>query len=258
MRKGACEIVVIDIETGSLPLDRLKEIMPPFDPSTIKHPGEFDPSAVKCGNIGGPESVKGKAKIEEARKLHEASVAEFESKLEDGYSNYWKKIEEDAALSAMTGEVLAIGYDGKSVMLDHAEICTEAQMLTRFWEMFSNCRKQGRKIVGFSISEFDIPYLFQRSIILGLDVPKDVFIRDRYLSDTFVDTRTLWLGSSMQKKGRLDNICRACGIGSKPDGISGADFAGLYRNPETRPTALDYLANDLAMAKALAIRLGLS
>lgn len=257
MRKGACKIVVIDIETGSLPLEKLKQILPPFDPATLgRHPGEFDPDTVKHGATKDLE--KRKIKTEECRAKHEASVAEFESKLANGESNHWKQVEQEAALSAMTGEVLAIGYDGKSVMIDHAEICNESQMLTRFWEMFSNCKSSGRKIVGFSIADFDIPYLFQRSIILGLDVPKDVFIRDRYLNDTFVDTRTIWLGSTMQKRGRLNEICMACGIGAKPDGISGADFARLYRNADTRPVALDYLANDLVMTKAFAQRLGIS
>lgn len=250
-------MVVIDIETGALPLEKLKQILPPFDPASLgRHPGEFDPETVKHGAT--KDEAKRKAKTDDCRAKHEAAVAEFESKLANGESNHWKQIESDAALNAMTGEVLAIGYDGKSVMIDHAEICTEHDMLSRFWEMFSSCKQQGRKLVGFSIADFDIPYLFQRSIILGLDIPKDVFIRDRYLNDTFVDTRTLWLGSSMNKRGRLDDICRACGIGAKPDGISGADFAGLYRNPETRPSALDYLANDLSMAKALATRLGLA
>ena len=250
-------IVVIDIETGPLPLEKLKEILPPFDPATLgKHPGEFDPATVKHGRTK-DEKLK-EAKTEECRIKHEAAVIEFEAKAANGEANHWKQVEEDAALSAMTGEVLAIGYDGKSVMIDHAEICEESMMLSRFWEMFSNCRSQGRKIVGFSIADFDIPYLYQRSIILGLDVPKDVFYRDRYLCETFVDTRVLWLGSTMQKRGRLDEICKACGIGAKPEGISGADFARLYRNIETRPVAIDYLANDLAMAKAFAARLGVS
>lgn len=250
-------MVVIDIETASLPIEQIQSILPSFNPKSIgKHPGEFDESKVKFGPTKDPE--KRKAIVEKNRVKHQESIAEYEDKLLNGESNHWTSIQEDAALDALTGQVLAIGYSGRAVRIEHQIECSETDMLSRFWEMFTNCKTQGRQLVGFNLRGFDVPFIYQRSIILGIDIPKGVFNNNRFLSDTFTDLRDLWLASSGQQKGRLDSICRACGIGAKPDGIGGADFARLYRNETTRVMALDYLANDLAMTKALASRFGLS
>lgn len=250
-------MVVIDIETQSLPMEQIQSILPPFNPKSIgKHPGEFDESKVKHGAT--KDEAKRKAKTEDCRAKHLALIIEYEEKLLNGESDHWKSIQEDAALEALTGQVLAIGYSGKAVRIEHQIECSETDMLSRFWEMFTNCKTQGRQLVGFNLRGFDVPFLYQRSIILGIDIPKGVFNNNRFLSDTFTDLRDLWLGSSGQQKGKLDSICRACGIGSKPDGIGGEDFARLYRDETTRRVALDYLANDLAMTKALASRFGLS
>ena len=44
--------VIFDIETGPLPIERIKEILPPFDPESLGNPpGEFDPKSVKTGNL---------------------------------------------------------------------------------------------------------------------------------------------------------------------------------------------------------------
>ena len=40
-------MVVIDIETGPLPLEQLQATLGPYDPASAgKHPGEFDPESV--------------------------------------------------------------------------------------------------------------------------------------------------------------------------------------------------------------------
>ena len=67
--------VAFDIETGGLDVEVLRERCPAFEPPPP--PGVFDPTAVKCGNIGGPTSEKGKAKIEEARKAHDELVKRY-------------------------------------------------------------------------------------------------------------------------------------------------------------------------------------
>jgi uncharacterized protein YprB with RNaseH-like and TPR domain len=244
--------VVFDIETGPLPLERLKEIHPGFDRSSIKHPGEFDPSSVKCGNIGGPTSEKGLAKIAEARAAHEKEVASFQSSIEQAEATYWLGIESRAALSAASGVVLAIGYKSENAnVIEHFDEAGEHAMLSRFWTKFEQLRKQDRQLVGFNSREFDVPFLAQRSIVNVIRPPRTLLQNDRYLDKTFVDLRDKWSFGS-KPAGSLDLICKACGLPGKPDGVSGAHFSELYRNPETRQEALDYLANDLEITFQLA------
>lgn len=45
---------------------------------------------------------------------------------------------------------------------------TEADLLHKFWKLFSSCRGA---CVGFNILSFDLPYLMARSMYLGVQVP---------------------------------------------------------------------------------------
>lgn len=154
--------VIFDIETGPQDLDHLKQILPAFDPATLgKHPGEFDESAVKHGVTKDPEKIR--AKTEECRIKHEAAVKEFEAKLAGGEANYWKVVLERAALDAITGQVVAIGYSGKKAQVDGiSESRSEATIISAFWKSYTTLAGSGRKLVGFNIADFDIPFLVQR------------------------------------------------------------------------------------------------
>lgn len=247
--------VVFDIETGPLSMDRLKEVLPPFAP-TAKDPGEFDESTVKLGVMKDAEKIR--AKIEECRAKHAAAVAEYQDYLSVGEEQYWQSVMDRAALSATTGQVLAIGYHGSGKsFIDSVDPQIESNVISRFWAQFVKLRSGGRSMIGFNCNDFDVPFLVQRSIILGIDLPENLLEGGKWLSRTFVDLRSIWSAGSRSSPGTLDLICRCAGLGAKTDGVSGADFSRLFSNPETRQQALDYLSNDLAMTAGLARRVGL-
>lgn len=247
--------VVFDIETGPKDLAELKAILPGFDRSSVKHPGEFDPSSVKCGNIGGPTSEKGLAKISEARAKHATEVADFDANIKQAEANYWLEHESRAALSAATGRILAIGYKSeKLTAIDHIEQHSEPELLQRFWANYEKLRKANRSLVGFNSREFDVPYIAQRSIMLGVMVPKTLIQNERYLDRIFIDLRDKW-GFGGKPSGSLDLICKACGLNGKPEGVNGSHFHKLYWNLETRQEAIDYLGNDLEETYQLAERI---
>lgn len=251
--------VVFDIETGPLDLADLKNLISPFDPlkEVGPRPGEFDPASVKTGNLKDKDKIA--AKIAEARERHEADAANYDARCAAAEANYWQSIMDKAALSAVTGQVLAIGYcNGERRVFDCAsDDRTESAILSQFWAQFLSFRNNARQMVGFNIQGFDLPFLAQRSWILGVDVPPETFTQAGYLDPTFIDLQRVWAaGSRSPFAGTLDLICRACGLGGKPDGTSGADFARLYADPATRDAAIDYLSNDLDMTFRLAERLG--
>lgn len=49
-------------------------------------------------------------------------------------------------------------------------------------------------------------------------------------------------------------MAKSLGVGSKPEGVSGADFARLWE--EDRAKAKAYLINDLEMTRGCAAKLG--
>lgn len=250
-------MVIFDIETGALSLNELKEICDPFDPQTLgEHPGEFDPKSVKLGNI--KDQAKIDEKIEASRVKHAEAVADYERKAKTGESDYWAGVQSTAAFSAMRAEVLAIGYFGKQQQIDHqSDERSEADLLNQFWGMFTKCRSSSRKMVGFNVREFDLPFLMQRSWINEVDIPSTVMI-GRYLDATFVDLRDIWRAGAFRQEGSLDAICRAFRIGQKPEGTTGADFGRLFRDAEKRHLAIEYLQNDLVMTRKMAERMGVS
>jgi len=96
--------IYFDIETGPLPIAEL--VIPPFDPSQVK-----------LGNIKNPDIIA--EKIQRAEENH--------------VSDYIKH----AALDALSGQVLCIGY-----RVEHeqpAVLCADADgekaMLLQFWEL---------------------------------------------------------------------------------------------------------------------------
>lgn len=246
--------VVFDIETGPLPIEKLTEIVPAFDRGSVAQPGEWDPSSVKVGNLKDQEKIR--EKIEQAKAAHQVMADTYMVRVEAAERAYWSDVSGKAALSALTGQVLAIGYKSeRGTRLDCiAEDKSEKVLLDWFWSTYQAMRESDRNMVGFNIREFDLPFLAQRSVILGVSVPKTLLVQDKWLDKTFIDLRDRF-GFCGRPSGSLDAICKACGIGGKPEGTTGAMFAELYSNPETREKAIEYLKNDLEMTFGLAERM---
>ena len=164
---------------------------------------------------------------------------------------------EAAALSPITGKVLAIG-----VMVDetpnliHGE--NEAEVLNDFWKIYRELgmpSRRGGDWVGFNTDSFDLPFVWKRSIINGI-APPLLFTERGYPLGHFIDLQRMWQCGDRQAHGSLDVIARLCGFAGKTG--SGAQFAILYRSELTRKTALDYLHNDLLLTKMIALRMGVA
>lgn len=255
--------VIFDIETGPLPIERIKEILPPFDPESLgKHPGKFNPKSVKLGRMVDEKKIA--AKIADAEEKHAEAVKSFDEKLASGEVNHWASIMEKAALSAITGQVVAIGYGGKK-RISHLAVgpVSERDLLERFWDSYRAFRKEGRKMIGFRCKTFDVPFIAQRSRILGVPVPDSLLTPTGFLDGTFVDLYEIWhagdrRGGQFPGYSTLDVIAKACGLPPKFSGASGKDFARLLwsDDPADQKAARDYLDGDIVTTEAIAERFG--
>lgn len=252
-----------DIETARQQEEAIRRVTRPFERSAP--PGEFDPAKVKLGNT--KDQAKIDEKIAKAKADHAAAVAAYESDTAAAEADYWRKKLDEAALSAATGRVVAIGClsaENRLTMIIGEDAPDEAAMLSKFWSLYLKMRAKKRSMVGVNICLFDLPFLVRRSWILGVPVPNTV--RDgRYWDRLFVDLRDAWLLGQRwgECESSLDHMAKTLGVGSKADGLagecSGKDFARMWESgdPQQRATARAYLVNDLELPQKIAACMGI-
>jgi Zn ribbon nucleic-acid-binding protein len=215
-----------DIETEPQPEPLLRELCPPFDPE-----------AVKVGNLGPAKA---------AEKIAEAAA------------NHFTDFCADAALTPFKGRVCVIGLrdSGKmpngTVRLIDCTVSEEAG-LRDFWRVLEETPHGN--LVGFNTHGFDLPFLIKRSWVMGVPVPQCLRLeRDRFWPEWNIDLRKIWQCGDFQAHGKLDDIARALGLQGKT-GDHGAHFGQLWRDPETRSVAEDYLRQDVLLCERLHARL---
>lgn len=255
--------LIFDIETGPEPEERLRDFFE-VDYSKLKDgeliDAEFDEGTVKLGQMKDPAKIK--AKVDgEREKFDKAKAAAVTAKA-NAATDQWRQFIDRAALSPITGRVLAIGYIGTNdairiAAVDPADPEAESHLLQSFWTTFRDCCKSDTPIVGFNSHAFDLPFLVRRSWLLGVDVPDDVLAHGRP-HRLFIDLMQVWQCGNRQERISLNNLSAFFGTGGKLEGVDGGDFARLYlsEKPEDRETAIEYLRQDVRLTLAAAKRMG--
>lgn len=186
----------LDIETiGTSDPDRIAEIA-----ATITCPG----------NITKAESIAA-WETEKKPKLVEEAVAK-------------------TSFSGAYGKVCCIGWawgdsEPLSVIGDEAYV-----MASAFDRITMSAPQYGlMTIVGHYVANFDLRFLMQRAIVLGVRLPA-WFPRDpKPWSREVFDTMTAWAGAKDSIS--LDNLCKVLGIPGK-DGVDGSMVAGMWQRGE--------------------------
>lgn len=229
--------IVFDIETGPLPEPELR---------AVYHEPTFEEFATECDQRWKEETKR--AKWEEAK------------------ATGWQRFVDRAALSPLTGRVLAIGYYHPGAMAS-SEIMdarlNEAASLAAFWidaNAVWYAQPSGR-LIGHNIFGFDLPFLMRRSWHHDVRVPDWVLEHKRYWSPVFVDTMQVWACGDRQTYIKLDALGRFLGCGGKSEGgCTGADFARLWLSDNIfaeRERARAYLERDLELTAEVAEVMGL-
>jgi hypothetical protein len=207
--------IYFDIETGPLPLAELN--IPAFNPADVK-----------LGNIKNPDLI-----AEKLQKAEESHTADYIR---------------NAALDALSGQVLCIGY-----RVDHQEqniLCAdadgEAHLLRQWWALLNYYERQPQ-LIGFNIKAFDLPFLIKRSWRHKIMPP--YWLRNgRYWSELVVDLREVWQLGDNRAHGSLASISRHLGLGEKSG--NGADFSLLWNTD--RQAAISYCLQDVKLTQAVA------
>lgn len=217
------KILIFDIETGPLPLAEIERFIEPFEPAKVK-----------VGNIKDPEKI--------AEKIASAACAHVQDVLDN------------AALDALTGRVLCIGWMDPAGTFEHIGLTDEADTIRTFWKTVEPDRQGiAPTLIGFNSNNFDLPFLIRRSWHHQISVPTHIR-RGRYWGDFIFDIADAWsMGDRMERFVSLNALARHLGVGDKTG--KGEDFAQLWNTD--KEAALGYLENDLRLTLKIAVRVGL-
>lgn len=202
--------IAFDIETG--PSEEI-------DLSSL-----FDQGEVKVGNLKDPEKI--------AEKRNQA----------------FRDFYERAALSPITGKVLAAGVSYSNGFMHIHATDNEASTLHAFWKHVNVGLKERLPIVGWNIFDFDLPFLVNRSRLLGVLIPAGV-IHGRYWNDLFIDLMKVWTCFRHGEYEKIDRVAKAFGLAGKLPGFEAKDFHLVLKNDRQR--ALDYLTQDVLLVQDL-------
>lgn len=170
--------------------------------------------------IRAPSNYRDEAKISEyVNTKHAELVAAHDAKVQDAYLK--------TSFDGGMGQICAIGWavDDEEPGVYYVEDLTpaaERKLLEDFFCVLTDARKPGDPMcfVGHNIIGFDIRFIWQRAIVLGVKPPYN-FPRDpKPRGDSTFDTMTAWAGP--KDRVSMDKLCRIFGIPGKGE-ISGAD-----------------------------------
>jgi 3'-5' exonuclease len=186
----------------------------------------------------------------------DSSDAEFQQTIEH-------KIRE-ACLKAEWSRVLVIGLisawsgqDAKRCLIGcdptTGRFYDEVRALQRFWEHLKYFDPRRDRIIGHNIYEFDLPFLYKRSIIQEVKPTVDLSFA-RYRAQPIYDTMKEW-----EKWGRgavsLDNLAKSLRLeSSKKNGLDGSRVYDYYRAGRHREIA-DYCGRDVILVREIYKRL---
>lgn len=233
---------IFDIETGPLEEDRLK---------AIYREKSYDEFAESCDQRWKEETKK--------------------SKYEEYKVTAWRQFVDKAALSPITGRVLAIGIlqgdaveflcekPGMPLTGNHVE----EYLLNCFWTRIRSLIESKQPIIGHNSNSFDLPFLVRRSWLIGVRVPREIR-QGRYWNPLFQDTMEVW-GCGQREFISLNTLGEIFDCGQKTEGVCGADFHKLWAGTlegkgtpeEQRNLALEYLGQDLRLTQRIAEKLGM-
>ena len=203
-----------DIETEALPKEAIEHLKPAFK---------------------APANYKDEAKIAD-------NIAQQE---QEWYAN--------AALSPLSGRILAIGVKEFNEEPEYLQ-GDEGSVLEDFWTRFGSASEYDLWH-GHNIHSFDVPYIVKRSWANAIKVPFRSVLADNGFvnSRRFVDTMRLFqCGDKQSAFISLDRLATFLGIPGKLEDI-GPKWGQIYRENPTR--ALAYLRRDLEIVEAAVKRM---
>lgn len=194
--------IYLDLETIPAQSDRIKQV--------FKTNAEKEKQFIKA-----PANYKDEEKILD---YISNKAAEIDADLD----NQWRKTSFDGGF----GHICVIGYaldDGEPITIYNGNGLgedDEAKTITQFYDVLRDAYDNNERLpvfVGHNIISFDLRFLLQRSIVLGIVPPSFIPIDPKPWSDYVYDTMTKWAGAANRV-----SLNKLCEVFDMP--LKGAEF----------------------------------
>lgn len=158
----------------------------------------------------------------------------------------WRK----TSFSGLTGQLLMIGLaiDDEAPFVLTGD---ESEALGEFKRVLADVQAAQNMglptFVGHNLTDFDLPFIFHRSVMLGVAPHITFAVSPSRYSERIYDTMSKWAGFGNRVK--LDTLAQAFGVGSKGD-IDGSMVYDYYAAGRINEL-IEYCANDVAMTRAV-------
>lgn len=154
------------------------------------------------------------------RSIH-LKYTERNSKAEKDFEKYLAQTSFDGGF----GQIACISYaiNDESVKTLSGD---EIEILKKFWGVV----KDINLFIGFNIMEFDLRFIYQRSIVLKVKPTRELNFA-RYRNDPIYDIMHEWKRWNMTASISLDTLAKMLGLPtSKDGGIEGKDVAQAFKD----------------------------
>lgn len=151
----------------------------------------------------------------------------------------------DTAFDGAFGRIACISYvinnEGVKTLCQ-----TEQEMLNEFWKIARSIDL----FVGFNIIDFDMRFIYQRSIIKGIRPTRDLTFA-RYRNNPMYDLMHEWSKWNLQNKISLDSLAKALNLPSSKDGeIEGKDVAKAWDDGRIKEIC-EYCEKDVELTRKI-------
>lgn len=178
------------------------------------------------------------------RQIHAKKLAD-NKKVDSKFEEYLAATSFDGAF----GQIICIGYaidDGEVAVLEGEE----KQILKDFWAIAKN----ERLFIGFNNMDFDLRFIYQRSIVQGVIPTKDLNFA-RYRNNPIYDIMHEWNKWDMRSHISLDSLAKALGIPSSKGGeIEGKNVWQAYKDGRLTEIC-EYCKRDVEVTRQIYLKM---
>ena len=121
----------------------------------------------------------------------------------------------------------------------------EKDMLTKFWQVAAGVQQ----FIGHNIWGFDLPFIYQRSIILKVKTRTDISFA-RYRNTPIYDTMCEWAlwDFSELKRHKLDTLAKVMGLPTSKDLMDGSEVWQYFQDGRIKEIC-DYCMKDVVLVR---------